>query len=111
MKSIDEGIVCIINELLLHHATIKQFKKSDTGYYLQKLNFINTAITEQIKSLCFQARDKWVLERIEDLDAYDGIYDQGEDDYGRHHSKNMGDAVLIDDIRKIFKDVLNIEGE
>ena len=51
MKSIDEGIVCIINELLLHHATIKQFKKSDTGYYLQKLNFINTAITEQIKLL------------------------------------------------------------
>lgn len=58
--------------------------------------------TKQIKQLCFRARDKWVLGEIEKLDAYDGIYDMGEDDYGRHHSKNMGDAVLIDDIRKLL---------
>lgn len=59
-----------------------------------------TEIAQQIKSLCFQ----WVLEQIEDLDAYDGIDDRGEDDYGRYHSKNMGEAVLIENIHKILKE-------
>ena len=75
---------------------IKEIKQDDI--------LVGQTVVDTIKSLCFQARDKWVLEQIEDLDAYDGIYDQGEDEYCRHRSKNMGDAVLIDDIRKVLGD-------
>ena len=51
----------------------------------------------KIRRACFDA----ILGKIENLDWHEAV-DKGEDDYGRTRIKEMGDSVLIDDIRKLL---------
>jgi len=64
-------------------------------------------IVEQIIQTVTQATREEDLRELEKLDAYDGIYDQGEDEYGRHHSKNMGAAVLVEEVEKYYRTKIN----
>ena len=93
MKSINVEIVQILQSCI-------RWAKNGTEKY-------NTEYVKQIK----EAIGKRLLEEIKKLDVFVERWDETIDDEGKLYTKYVGRTVLIEEVEKVIKNVLNYSEE